>query len=123
MTSPSTNDPKLRRNVWPTRGQKEQTGDIQQALDRTPLVVLRTQESFYSEPLVVGAMTREPAGVELLRIQNLSAPETAVICSSNCSYVWKPQLGGLQILSINGLTPSIHIKYRFTFRLTFGVEQ
>jgi|SRR3982750_82488 len=114
-----TTDPKLRRQVWPDRGQKEQAGDIQQALDRMPLVVLRTLESFYSEPLVIGQLTREPAGVELLRIISLVTPEQAVICSCNCSYVWKPQLGGLQILSINGLRPSTTIKYRMTFRLTF----
>lgn len=114
------NDPKLRRQVWPSRGAKEQAGDIQVALDRIPLTLLRTFEDFYSEPLVIGQLVREPAGVELLRIISLVAPETAVITSSNCSYVWKPQLGGIQILSINGLAPSTTIKYRFTFRLTFG---
>ncbi len=117
-----TVDPKLRRQLWPTRGQKEQAGDIQQALDRAPLVVLRIVETFYSEPLVIGQLKREPAGVELLRIISLVTPEQAVICSSNCSFVWKPQLGGLQVLSINGLTPSTSTKYRMTFRLTFGVE-
>src|SRR4249919_783581 len=119
MTSVITNDPKLRRNVWPDRGQKEQSGDIQQALDRMPLVVLRTLEEYYSEPLVVGQIIREPAGVECLRVISLAAPEQAVITSTGCSFVWKPQLGGLQVLSINGLTPSTTVKYRFTFRLTF----
>lgn len=121
MTTVNT-DPKLRRQVWPTRGQKEQAGDIQQGFSRTPLTVLRTVEEYYREPLVIGQLEREPAGVELLRIISLVAPEQAVICSSMCSYVWKPQLGGIQILSINGLAPSTSIKYRMTFRLTFGVE-
>lgn len=121
MAAPTT-DPKLRRQVWPTRGEKEQAGDIQQALDQAPLVQLRTIEAFYKEPLALGQLRREPAGIELLRILSLVAPEQAVICSSCCSFVWKPQLGGCQILSINGLTPSTTIKYRFTFRLTFGIE-
>lgn len=115
----NTANPKLRRQVWPTRGEKEQAGDIQIALDRTPLVLLRTCEEYYKEPFVIGQLTREPAGVELLRIISLVTPEQAVITSSNCSYVWKPQLGGIQILSINGLAPSTTIKYRMTFRLSF----
>ena len=115
-----TTDPKLRRQVWPNRAQKEQADDIQEALDRTPLTILRTLEEYYKEPFVLGELTREPAGVELLRIISLVAPEQAVITSSHCSYVWKPQLSGIQILSINGLAPSTDIKYRFTFRLTFG---
>lgn len=114
-----TNNPKLRRQVWPSRGEKEQAGDIQQGFDRAPLVNLKTVEAYYAEPFVVGQITREPAGVEALRVVSLVAPEQAVIHSLACSYVWKPQLGGIQILSINGLTPSTSIKYRMTFRLTF----
>lgn len=115
----ATNNPKLRRQVWPTRGEKEQAGDIQQGFDRAPLVLLRTVEEYYKEPFVIGQLTREPAMVEAGRIVSLVAPEQAVIHSLACSYVWKPQLGGIQILSVNGLTPSTSIKYRFTFRLTF----
>lgn len=118
----NTANPKLRRQVWPDRGSKEQAGDIQIALDRTPLTILRTIEAYYTEPLALGQLTREPAGIELLRIVSLVAPEQAVISSSNCSWVWKPQLGGARILSINGLAPSTTIKYRMTFRLTFGGE-
>lgn len=118
----NTANSKLRRQVWPDRGSKEQAGDIQIALDRTQLTVLRTLESFYTEPLAIGQLTREPAGIELLRIISLVTPEQAVICSSNCSWVWKPQLGGARILSINGLAPSTTIKYRMTFRLTFGAD-
>lgn len=118
----ATNNPKLRRQVWPTRGEKEQAGDIQQGFDRAPLVNFKTLEAYYKEPFVIGQITREPACIEAVRIVSLVAPEQAVIHSLACSFVWKPQLGGCQVLSINGLTPSTTIKYRMTFRLTFGAE-
>lgn len=75
----------------------------------------------YLEPMIL-AVDEEPLGIELLRIIDLRAPEAPVLCGSMVHFVYRPELGGAQIWSIDGLSPDPASTYRFTFRITYKAQ-
>jgi hypothetical protein len=96
--------------------------DVQRAFDAIPMVILRKLETQYTVPLVLGNMQNEPDAIEMIRIIDLNAPETPVLCGGLCHYVWRPDRGGAQIMAIDGLTLAANggKPYRFTLRLTYA---
>lgn len=99
----------------------ERFRDAQGALDAIPIMVLRKREMVYDEPLVLGGMERQPESIEAMRIIDLSDQEQPVHGGGLCHFVWRPNLGGAQITSVDGMSVAANggKKYRFTFRLTF----
>jgi len=111
----------LRRQAFDDdRNLGEHSRDVREALDTIPRFIYRTFERYYAEPMIIGNLTEEPLTIVLERVVNLNAAETPVLCGSMVHYVWKPQLGGARVTSIDGLTPSTSVKYRFVFRLSFA---
>ena len=117
------NDMQLRKQLFEKLDLGEHARDVQQLFDLVPRMFTKTTESAYTQPMVLGGFDEQPESIELVRIIDLNAQETPVACGSMVHYVWKPQRGGAQITSIDGLTPSPSTKYRFTFRLTFPARQ
>jgi hypothetical protein len=113
----------LRKMVWSNRDVGELARDVQDVLDTIPRVIHRTFEGLYTEPMLLGNLSEKPDAIELIHIESLVATETPVLCGSLVHFVWKPQSGGVRITSIDGLTPSTTIKYRFVFRLSFASAQ
>lgn len=94
---------------------------VQEIFDRVPVVEHRVIEALYDEPMPLSAV-EEPFGVELVRIQNLQAPETPVnACYGFVHYVWKPLKGGALITKIGGMDVATNgtTKYRFSYRITY----
>lgn len=101
--------------------QGEQGRDIQGALDSIPEVRLRKLTAVYTEPLTLGTFPKQPEGIELLRVVDMSAPEIPVLCGQSCHFVWQPQNGGAVVKSIDGMSVAANggKRYRFTFRITY----
>lgn len=108
----------LRKQLFSNREQGEHARDVQRALDSQSYSFDKKLEAFYTEPMILACGNEEPADIELVRIINLNAQETPVLCGRAVHFVWKPQLGGASITSIDGLSPSQTVKYRMTFRIT-----
>jgi hypothetical protein len=101
----------------------EQFRDVQRALDSIPTVLIRKIEVDYQEPLVIGNLTNEPDAIECIRLIDLLSQETTVLGAGGvCHYVWRPDRGGAQIMSINGMSVAANggKRYRFTFRITYA---
>lgn len=95
--------------------------DVQDIMNKVPVVEHRVIETTYGEPMTLQAK-EEPFCIELVRIQNLRAPETPVLaCYGFVHYVWRPQLGGAQITNIGGLSVASNAgtPYRFSYRITY----
>jgi hypothetical protein len=93
----------------------------QNALMSQPRFVTMTLDSVYSEPMPLNVGAEQPESIELTRILNLSSQELPVLCGQMCHWVYRPDLGGAQLTSIDGLTPSALI-CRFTFRITYKAQ-
>lgn len=101
------------------------TRDAQTLFQKIPVVEHRSIEAFYKEPMTMGALQEEPFCIELVRIQNLFAPETPVTaCTGFLNFVWKPQNGGAQIQNIGGLSVASNgkTKFRFFYRITYRMS-
>jgi len=114
----------LRKQLFDQRDLGDHARDTQGSLDQIPRMMTKRFDEFYKEPMVLASPIEglEPESIELTRVVNLSAAETPVLCGSMIHYAWKPQLGGAVVTSIDGLTPSTTVKYRFTFRFTFTAK-
>jgi hypothetical protein len=100
----------------------EQFRDVQRAFDSIPTMLIRKFELEYQEPLVIGNLTNEPDGIELIRIIDLGAPESPLVgVGGLCHWVWRPDRSGAQVMSIGGMSLPFHggVRYRFTFRITY----
>jgi hypothetical protein len=98
------------------------TRAVQNVLMTLPRFVSATFDSQYSEPMPLNVGALEPQAIELVRIVNLRAPETPVACGSMVHWVYRPDQGGAQITSIDGLSPLDGNMYRFTFRITYKAQ-
>lgn len=87
-----------------------------------PRFETQTFDSAYVEPMALNVAGEEPQAIELVRITNLLAPESPVLCGSMCHWVFRPDLGGALILSIDGLTSAPGSRYRFVFRITYKAQ-
>lgn len=94
----------------------------QNALMSMPRFVSMTLDSVYSEPMPLNVGAEQPESIELTRIQNTLSLEIPVLCGSMVHWSFRPDLGGAQILSIDGLSPGSGITYRFTFRITYKAQ-
>jgi hypothetical protein len=114
----------LRKQIFGKQDLGDHARDTQQALNTIPRFFTQTLEAYYAEPMVLGSPVAgvEPESVELVRITSIVTPEQPVLCGSMVHYTWKPQNNGCQVTSIDGLTPSNTIKYRFTFRFSFPAK-
>lgn len=95
--------------------------DVQEIFDGIPIVELRTIEALYAEPMTLTA-AEEPFCIELVRIASTLALEQPVsACFGMVHYVWRPQLGGAQIMKIGGMSVGTNgtTKYRFFYRITY----
>lgn len=95
---------------------------VQNVLMTLPRFVSATFDSQYSEPMPLSVGALEPQAIELVRIVNLRAPETPVLCGSMVHWLFKPRQGGALITSIDGLSPLDGNTYRFTFRITYKAQ-
>lgn len=95
---------------------------VQQVLMSQPRFATTSFEGFYTEPLVLNVGAEQPESIELTRITNKLAPDSPVTCGSMVHWSFRPDLGGAQILSIDGLSPLSGITYRFTFRITYKAQ-
>ena len=94
---------------------------MQGAFDTIPHVVLRKMELTYSEPMTL-KLRQRPEGIEVLRVVSLVAnQEIPVKCGTAVHYVWRPDVAGAQITSIDGMSMALNgaKQYRFTFRITY----
>jgi len=95
--------------------------DVQDIINKVPVVEHRVVETTYTEPMTLAAK-EEPFCIELVRIANLRAIEQPVTaCTGMVHYVWRPQLGGAQITNIGGLgvASNAGTPYRFSYRITY----
>lgn len=86
-----------------------------------PRFVSLVLEAPYVEPLAI-AVIEEPESIELVRIIDLKAQDTPVLCGSMCHFAYLPQAGGANIRSIDGLSSDPSSSYRFTFRITYKAQ-
>lgn len=119
----STNT-QLRKQIFDKQDLGDQARDSQRAFDTIPRFISRTLDAYYAEPMALGSPSAniEPLSIRLDRIISLVTPETPVLCGSMVHYVWKPQNGGAIVTSIDGLTPSTAIKYRFVFEFKYAAK-
>lgn len=111
----------LRRQTYQTQEVGQLARDTQAAFQRFVPQELRTVEDLYREPMTLGQLTAEPAGIELIRIVSLTAPATPVKSGSMVHFVFRPENGGAVITSIDGLSTVVNTaRYRFVFRITYG---
>lgn len=118
------NNTQLRKQIFDKPDLAEHARDTQRALSSIPRFLSKTLEAFYTEPMAIGSPIAdiEPDSIELVRITSLVTPEKPVLCGDMVHYVWKPQNGGALVTSIDGLTPSTSIKYRFRFRFEYAAK-
>jgi len=124
MTEPPIR-PQLRKQLWEDPDKGEQARDIQQAFDRQPRTALRTVVMQYSEPLVIGNLREQPAGIEAIRILEDKDQQSPVRAGGLCHFAWLPQKGGAVVGSIDGMNVPLNggKSYRFTFRFTYEPAQ
>lgn len=116
---------RLRQQLGKDVQQGEQIRDTQQALDSFPVTFNRTVEMNYAEPMMLNIGKVPASGLEAIRVVDMAAQEQPVIGAGGVAHFnWKPQLGGAQITSINGMTAAAHggKRYRFVFRVTLSAE-
>jgi hypothetical protein len=94
----------------------------QQIFMSTPRFSLLELEDQYMEPMILNVGAEQPVGIELLRITNQLAPEVPVLCGSMVHWTYRPDLGGAQIMSIDGLSPLSGVRYLFVFRITYRAQ-
>lgn len=121
MPLPNT---QLRKVLFADRNEGESARDTQQSLDTVARRITKRFDTFYTEPLTIGSplVNQQPEAIVLVRILNLNAPEQPVLCGSMVHWVWKPQNGGAVVTSIDGLSPSTSIKYRFYFEFSYTAQ-
>jgi hypothetical protein len=119
-----TQNTQLRKQLFAKQDLGDHARDTQRAFDTIPRFVTRYVDGYYTEPMVLGSPVagEEPESIELTRITSLVAPEQPVLCGSMVHYVWKPQNNGCVVTSIDGLSPSTSVKYRFKFRFTYPAK-
>jgi hypothetical protein len=115
----------LRKQLFKDRELGEHARDVQHVLDTIPRFISRKVIGYYTEPMTLVSPLAgvEPESIELTRIVSLVTPEQPVNCGSMVHYVWKPQNNGCVVTSIDGLTPSNTVKYRFTFRFSYEAQR
>lgn len=86
-----------------------------------PRFASTTIDTSYVEPLAL-KVDAEPLSIELVRIIDLRAPSTPVLCGSLCHWTFLPAQGGALIASIDGLTSDPTTKYRLTFLVTYKAQ-
>jgi hypothetical protein len=79
-------------------------------------------DAFYVEPFVLNVGNEQPLAIRLDRIVQSVAPETPVLCGDLVHFSYRPDLGGAQITSIDGLSPSTDILYHFVFCVKFKAQ-
>lgn len=114
----------LRKQLFDKQDLGDHARDTQGSFDQLPRFITKRFDEFYKEPMVLASPIEglEPESIELTRVINLNAAETPVLCGQMVHYAWKPQQGGAVVTSIDGLTPSSTVRYRFTFRFTFTAK-
>lgn len=119
-----TDNTQLRKQIFTKQDLGDHARDTQHAFDTIPQFLTKQLDAFYTEPMALGSPVPnvEPESIELTRITSLVKPETPVLCGSMVHYTWKPQNGGAVVTSIDGLSPSTSIKYRFNFRFTYTAK-
>lgn len=118
LLQPNTQTRKL---VFDERDRTAQAGDLQGAFDVLPRYITKQLEAFYAEPLALGSPleNQQPESVELVRVQSINSPDSPVASGGMVHWQWKPTAGGVIVLSIDGMSPSTTIKYRFFFRFAY----
>jgi hypothetical protein len=113
--------PRIRHQLGRDVTLGEQMRDAQKGLDVIPVTVLRKLQMRYTEPLVLGGFERSPEAIEALRVVSMADQENALLCGGMCHFAWRPNKGGAQITSIDGMSIAANggKDYRFTFRITF----
>lgn len=94
---------------------------VQNILMSMPRVSIQVLEGAYVEPLTL-TVAEDPVSIELARVVNLLQQDVPVQCSSLCHFIYRPEAGGAQITSIDGLTSNAASRYRFTFRITYKAQ-
>lgn len=119
-----TQNTQLRQQFFDKQEIGDHARDTQRAFDTIPRIFSKTLESYYSEPMTLGSpiVGEEPESIRLTRIISIVTPEKPVLCGSMVHFVWKPQLNGCLVTSIDGLSPSTTIKYRFVFDFKFPAK-
>lgn len=119
-----TTNYQLRKQLFDKQDLGEHARDTQNALEAIARVISKTVEQYYTEPMTLSSPITgtEPESIRLARIISIVTPEQPVACGSLVHYVWKPQLNGCVVTSIDGLTPSTAIKYRMTFDFKFTAK-
>ena len=114
----------LRKQLFDKQDLGDHARDTQRNFDTIPRTVSKTFTQYYTEPMTLGSplVGVEPESIRLARIISVLAPEQPVPCGDMVHYVWKPELNGCVVTSIDGLTPSTTIKYRFVFDFKFPAK-
>lgn len=121
MPAPNT---QLRKQLFSDRDEGESARDTQNSFDTVPRMITKRFDSYYKEPMALGSPlpNQQPESIELVRIINLNAQETPVLCGQMVHFKWQPQQGGAVVTSIDGLSPSSTVPYRFWFRFTYTAQ-
>lgn len=119
-----TDNTQLRKQLFDKQDLGEHARDTQRAFDTIPRILSKTLEAYYSEPMTLGSPItgEEPESIRLARITSIVTPEQPVLCGDMVHYVWKPQQNGCVVTSIDGLSPSTTLKYRFVFDFKFPAK-
>jgi hypothetical protein len=114
----------LRKQLFDKQDLGDHARDTQGALNSIPRYFTKKLDAYYTEPMALGSPVAniEPQSIRLERITNIAIPETPVLCGEMVHYNWKPQNGGAIVTSIDGLTPSTTVKYRFVFEFKYAAK-
>jgi hypothetical protein len=116
------NQPRIRNQLAKNVTLGEQFRDAQKGLDVIPITAMRKTEMAYSEPMVLGNLSRQPDAIEVIRVIDLQNQERSIPAGGLCHFVWLPDKGGANIGSVDGMSVASNggRKYRFTIRLTYA---
>ena len=105
----------LRKRMWKDKDMGDLARDVDDALADIPFLKLKKFEAPYTEPFYVAA-DKEPEILIMGRIRNITdLAQQPVLTGALCHFQWDGARKRCVINSIDGMTATSGVLYRFTF--------
>jgi hypothetical protein len=113
----------IRKRMWSEKVSGKDVGDfardVSEALSTIPFLKIKRFEAPYTEPFYVSSNV-EPEGLLCLRIIRVGSgqlQQSPVLTGALCHFTWDGQKRRIVIESIDGMSPSPGLLFRYSFLL------